>query len=131
MSKFSPGSIPHYFIIKTLGDFVYTNGIQISIFLKNKFILEKAILIVPRIKEVVARITPVLGSVKLDNLRWAFAATLGRFCESIVHFVANDPNKGTNDAISLSSFSSDFLPAFEIMFSNWLTSKESKVYKNR
>jgi hypothetical protein len=72
---------------------------------------------------------PVLGSIKHDNLRWVFAASLGHFSEAIVHYVANEvkqQNPGSA-AFSLSSFSSDFFPAYEILYSNWLQSKETKV----
>mgnify|MGYP001119290431 FL=1 len=55
---FPVGTIPHYFVLKSLGDVAAINPMEI----------------VPSLKEVMARTLPILGNVKKDNLRWVFAA---------------------------------------------------------
>jgi hypothetical protein len=42
---------------------------------------------------VIARILPVLASIKLDNMKWVFATGLGRFCEAILNYSANKQNE--------------------------------------
>eukprot|EP01119_Soliformovum_irregulare_P013154 TRINITY_DN3473_c0_g1_i1.p1 TRINITY_DN3473_c0_g1~~TRINITY_DN3473_c0_g1_i1.p1 ORF type:complete len:1648 (+),score=609.13 TRINITY_DN3473_c0_g1_i1:20-4963(+) len=112
MSRFSPGQLPHYFIMKSLGDFVIANPRDT----------------VPKLKEVFARILPVLASVKQENLKWVFAAGIGHFCDAILTYVANFSDKDPNvPSLSVHAFSSDVFPAYEIMFNNWLLSKEPKV----
>eukprot|EP01117_Protostelium_nocturnum_P011732 TRINITY_DN4276_c0_g1_i1.p1 TRINITY_DN4276_c0_g1~~TRINITY_DN4276_c0_g1_i1.p1 ORF type:complete len:1650 (+),score=410.28 TRINITY_DN4276_c0_g1_i1:183-5132(+) len=110
LSKFQPGIIPHYFIIKTLGDFAVANPLDT----------------VPKMKEIFARILPVLGSVKLENMKWVFASTIGNFCDAVTTYVANI-DRGSNKSIHSYSFSSDVFPAYEILFNNWLQAKEAKV----
>ncbi len=130
---------------------------------------------VPRLKEVFARVLPVLASIKLENMKWVFASgkryisiynqsllhisvstllhsysssrvlwylflvlhyhplhiiiiAIGHFCDAVIHYVANI-DKGSNKTLTTSSFSSEVFPAYEIMFNNWLISKETKVQK--
>ncbi|EFA77696.1 hypothetical protein PPL_12305 [Heterostelium album PN500] len=107
VKRFETGMIPHYFIMKTLGDFIASNPLPT----------------VPRIRDVLSRVLPVLASIKLDNIKWVFAAALGNFSEAIVAYVSNitDPN------LHLYSFSSEFYPAMELIFSKWLSSNHEKV----
>ena len=110
MVRFVPGSVPHYFIMKSLGDLFSANPVDT----------------VPKLKEVIARVLPVLASVKQENMRWVFASGIAHFCESILNYVANIEN-AVDKTITVSTFSSDVFPAYEILFTNWLQSKESKV----
>jgi len=110
LSRFQPGQIPHYFIMKSLGDVVGINAIDT----------------VPRLKEIMARVLPVLSSIKMENIRWVFAAGIGQFCESIIHYVANR-DKAADKSFDTYSFSSDMFPAYEILVNQWLISKEIKV----
>lgn len=73
LERFQPGSVPHYFIIKTIGDHIATNAVKC----------------VPRLKEILARVLPVLGGLKHANLLWVFAAGIGHFCEAILAYCAN------------------------------------------
>lgn len=107
MKRFSPGTVPHYFIMKTLGDFIFANALET----------------VPRLKEVIARVLPVLASIKHENMKWVFASGLGKFCDAILTYVANTKE----NQFTVYSFSSDIYPAYEILFSTWLQSKEPKV----
>eukprot|EP01116_Phalansterium_solitarium_P016259 TRINITY_DN3745_c0_g1_i3.p1 TRINITY_DN3745_c0_g1~~TRINITY_DN3745_c0_g1_i3.p1 ORF type:complete len:1692 (-),score=828.04 TRINITY_DN3745_c0_g1_i3:272-5347(-) len=121
LKRFAPGAVPHYFIITTLGDFVSNN----------------ALAVVPRLKEVLARVLPVLGLVRADPMRAAFAQGLGQFAEAITHYVANigtaaaaaetSAAASASGGLTTASFASDVYPAYEILVSNWLQSKEAKV----
>ena len=51
---------------------------------------------------------------------------LGQFCEAIQTFVANQPKDDPTN-IAATSFSSDIFPAYEIMYTKWLSSGEQKV----
>eukprot|EP01132_Coremiostelium_polycephalum_P004092 gene4092-5120_t len=110
LKRFEPGSIPHYFIMKTLGDFIGSNPIPT----------------VPKIRDILSRVLPVLASIKHDNFKWVFAAALGHFADAIVTYVAN-LDAGSDKTVSLYSFSAEFYPAFELMFSKWLSTNHDKV----
>lgn len=78
----------------------------------------------PKLKEVLARVLPVLASVKQENMKWVFASSVGHFCDAILYFAANTER----GADVIPSFSNAVFPAYEIMFNNWLLSKEPKVF---
>jgi maestro heat-like repeat-containing protein family member 1 len=110
LSQFTPGQVPHYFTIKTMGDLATANGMNV----------------VPLLKEVLARVIPVLGSIKHDNMKWVFASGMARFAEAILLYMQNfevAPDK----SITLETFSSEMYPPYEVMFSNWTKSSEKKV----
>ncbi|EGC31710.1 hypothetical protein DICPUDRAFT_50034 [Dictyostelium purpureum] len=110
LKRFEPGTIPHYFVMKTLGDFIGSNPIPT----------------VPKVREILSRILPVLASIKHDNFKWVFAAALGHFADAIVSYVANI-DAGSDKSLTLYSFSSEFYPALELMFSKWLGTNHEKV----
>eukprot|EP00005_Dracoamoeba_jomungandri_P008470 CAMPEP_0174265646 /NCGR_PEP_ID=MMETSP0439-20130205/27313_1 /TAXON_ID=0 /ORGANISM="Stereomyxa ramosa, Strain Chinc5" /LENGTH=1648 /DNA_ID=CAMNT_0015352207 /DNA_START=52 /DNA_END=4994 /DNA_ORIENTATION=- len=112
MAKFTTGTVPHYFIIKTLGDFALTNPLAV----------------VPHLKSCFARLIPMLGSIKQDNIKWVCASTIAKFCEAIVTFeVDTNHTDMENENLKSKSFSGEILPAFEILFNNWLGSRKQKV----
>ena len=102
LALFPPGSVPHYFVIKTFGDFLPANPLAA----------------VPKVKDVLARVLPVLGSIKAANIKWVFATALGNFCEAMLHYVANieaDPSSaGTAPRLSLADFASEIFPCYEV-----------------
>jgi hypothetical protein len=128
--------VPHYFVLKSMGDVAAINPMEV----------------VPNLKEVMARTLPILGNIKKDNMRWVFAAGMfgsrscsawfqailmmmthhrlhlafGHWCDAVLSYLAN-LDKATDKAISLETFSSEVFPAYEIMFGSWLSSSESKV----
>ena len=81
--------------------------------------------VVPLLRETFARVLPVLASVKQDNRKWVFASGIGYFCDAILAYSAN--HQGKDGALTASSFSSEVFPAFEVMFNQWLDSKEVRV----
>lgn len=122
LKLFSPGTVPHYFVIKTFGDFLPANPLAA----------------VPKLREVLARVLPVLASIKMPNLKWVFATALGNFCDAILHYVANIEDVAAAaaaagstapavPAFTLDSFSSEIFPCYEVLFATWLTDKEAKV----
>jgi len=110
LAQFSPGVLPHYFIVKTFADFVPANPSAT----------------VPKLKDVWARILPVLALVKQSNLRWVFATAMGNFCDAVLHHVASLESESERSN-TLESFASDVFPAFEVLFTVWISSKEEKV----
>lgn len=81
--------------------------------------------VVPLLRETFARVLPVLASVKQDNMKWVFASGIGFFCDAILAYSAN--NAGKEGVPAMTGFSSEVFPAFEVMFSQWLESKEVRV----
>ena len=59
-------------------------------------------------------------------MQWVFATAIGQFCEAAVNYLAN-LDKASDKNITLSTFSSEVYPAFEIFSSNWLNSSSQKV----
>ncbi|GAM28545.1 hypothetical protein SAMD00019534_117210, partial [Acytostelium subglobosum LB1] len=110
IKRFETGSIPHFFIMKTLGDVIGSNPIPT----------------VPRIREVLSRVLPILGSIKHDNIKWVFASALGQFADAIVVYVSNI-DSGSDKSLNLYSFSSEFYPALELMYGKWLSNNQDKV----
>lgn len=68
LTRFQPGTVPHYFVMKTLGDVVSANGTS-----SLCFITLLALDTIPKLKEIMARVLPVLSSVKIESIRWVFA----------------------------------------------------------
>lgn len=60
-------------------------------------------------------------------MKWVFASGLGKFCDAILTYVANTKNS----QFTVYSFSSDIYPAYEILFTTWLQSKEPKVIEEK
>jgi hypothetical protein len=78
------------------------------------------------LKEVLRRVTPVLGMIQLGPMKWATAAAMGRFAEAYAHYTVNaTPEIKAANSISVSEV--DMGSSFEIMFTNWLIFKELKV----
>jgi hypothetical protein len=48
-----------------------------------------AIAAVPKLKVVLARVLPVLASIKQDNMKWVFATSMWKFCDAVVTYVAD------------------------------------------
>lgn len=106
-SRFPPGAVPHYFVIKTLGQLFATHPL----------------VTVHRLKVVLARVLPILSSINKEAMQWVFATAIGQFCAAAMDFVAN---KG-QDVVALDSIASDMFPAYEILFNRWAKSRERRV----
>ncbi|KJE96498.1 hypothetical protein CAOG_06818 [Capsaspora owczarzaki ATCC 30864] len=103
LSKCEPATIPHFYIVKTLGNFASSH----------------AALMVPCLNDVFSRLLPVLGMIKQDNMKLVFSTSIGHFCESIITFVANKTDH-TADNLGQRDFAGQVFTAFEVMFNVWL-----------
>eukprot|EP00049_Salpingoeca_infusionum_P022643 m.7920 g.7920 ORF g.7920 m.7920 type:complete len:1638 (-) comp5302_c0_seq1:139-5052(-) len=107
-----PNTIPHYFVVKTVGDFSKSNPFAV----------------VPELAEIFGRLLTVTGSIRHDNLRWVFADSFARFSEAVLDYVANiESEKATDKTITVSRFSHSVYSAYEILQNVWLQSKEEKL----
>ena len=87
MTKFGAGTVPHFFVVETLGKLASENGtlslwfqIQLQIYIFIFFVVYG---VVPRVKDALTRMLPVMAGIKHDNLKWAFCS-----CESSInHFL--------------------------------------------
>ena len=83
---------------------------------------------VQKLKEVMARMTPVIGNIKKSPMKWVFATAYGRFSESMGHYQANALESGTPQTIQSASFEIHMASAFDVMFNSWMPDeKEAKV----
>lgn len=111
------GELPHYFIVKTLADIAANHPVTF----------------VHKLKEVLARMTPVIGTIKKSPMMWVFATAFGRFSESMGHYTAAHlenaaTNEGNAPVVNAAAFEIHMASAFDVMFTNWLVNaKEAKV----
>lgn len=110
MHLFSPGQIPHYFVVKTMGDVSVANPIRV----------------VPHLRDAIMRMNPLLGSIKHDNLKWVFATAFWQFCEAIQTYIANI-DKGTDKTINAQSFATEFASAYDFFSSKWMATKDKRL----
>ena len=111
LDKMPTAGIPHFFTIQTLGQLASANS-----------------KIVPLVKReaVLGRMLPMMGAVKQDNMKWAFATCVGRLCEAVLNYTG-DRGEAAKHGISRSDFSGEVYSAYDILFNVWINSKESKL----
>eukprot|EP00043_Microstomoeca_roanoka_P008735 m.83875 g.83875 ORF g.83875 m.83875 type:complete len:1641 (-) comp14365_c0_seq1:221-5143(-) len=107
---FTPGVVPHYFVIKTLADFAATN----------------AFAVVPALPEIIGRCLPMLGMIRHDNMRWVFSVAFSKFCDAILNYTANKERAG-DQSITIDRFSEPIYSAFEVLHGVWFNSKEVRL----
>ncbi|KAK2550462.1 Maestro heat-like repeat-containing protein family member 1 [Acropora cervicornis] len=110
LDKLAPGTLPHYFVVKTLASLSTSNCFGV----------------VPFLKDVLGRMLPIMGMAKQDNLRWVIANCIARFCESIIEYVANAENAPYPD-ITFERFHGEISACYDVLFSVWIRSSEAKV----
>lgn len=108
MLHVEPNKIPHFYVFKSLGDLAVANPQHV----------------VPGLKTILGRLLPLLGSVKHDNQRWVFAASFGRFCQAVSLYLADAPD---STAVTKASFHGEALSAMELMFNQWMESKDVRL----
>ena len=108
--KFLPGAIPHFIIIDTLG----------------RMAVSDALIIVPFINDILGRILPLLSEIKQENLRLILSNALEKFCCAIHEYVANI-DQAPDKSIQKDTFTTSVQAAFDVLYSQWLLSKELKV----
>ncbi|XP_034336261.2 maestro heat-like repeat-containing protein family member 1 isoform X2 [Magallana gigas] len=108
--RFQPGTLPHYFVVRTIGNLAQANVYRM----------------VPHLTAVLSTTLPMLGMVKHDNMKWVFSAALSKFSEAIIEYCANI-DKAPDPSITKDRFSQEIGSAFDVLFSSWLQSKEAKL----
>nr|XP_022339324.1 maestro heat-like repeat-containing protein family member 1 isoform X2 [Crassostrea virginica] len=108
--RFQPGTLPHYFVVRTIGNLAQANVYRM----------------VPHLTAVLSTTLPMLGMVKHDNMKWVFSAALSKFSEAIIEYCANI-DKAPDKSITKDRFSQEIGSAFDVLFSTWLQSKEAKL----
>lgn len=109
--KMPVANIPHFFTLQTLGQLASSNC-----------------KIVPLIKQesVFTRMLPMMGAVKQDNIKWAFATCIARLCEAIVNFTG-DKEEAAKAGVFVSDFEGEVFSTYEILFNLWINTKEAKL----
>ncbi|XP_061100289.1 maestro heat-like repeat-containing protein family member 1 isoform X2 [Conger conger] len=110
LSKFQPGVLPHFFVVQTLASLSESNVYGM----------------VPFLNAILGTMLPMLGMAKQDNMKWVFSSALCRFSESILEYLAN-LDKAPDPTVRKDTFSSEIYAAYDILFCNWLQSRESKL----
>ncbi|XP_010785898.1 maestro heat-like repeat-containing protein family member 1 [Notothenia coriiceps] len=110
LSKFQPGLLPHFFVVKTLANLSDSNVYGM----------------VPFLNAILGTMLPMLSMAKQDNMKWVFSSALCHFSDSILEYLAN-LDKAPDPTVRKDTFSSEIYAAFDILFNNWLQSRESKL----
>ncbi|XP_071959367.1 maestro heat-like repeat-containing protein family member 1 [Antedon mediterranea] len=110
LKRFQPGTLPHFFTVQTMANLSTGNPFSF----------------VPFLTAVLGTMLPMLGLAKHDNMKWVFSYALARFCESILHYVANIED-APDQSVRKELYSSQIFSAYEIVYNMWLQSKEAKL----
>uniref|UniRef100_A0A8D0D6V9 Maestro heat-like repeat family member 1 n=1 Tax=Sander lucioperca TaxID=283035 RepID=A0A8D0D6V9_SANLU len=110
LSKFQPGLLPHFFVVQTLANLSDSNVYGM----------------VPFLNAILGTMLPMLSMAKQDNIKWVFSSALCHFSDSILEYLAN-LDKAPDPTVRKDTFSSEIYAAFDILFNNWLQSRESKL----
>eukprot|EP00117_Sycon_ciliatum_P004055 scpid12251/ scgid8580/ HEAT repeat-containing protein 7A len=110
LQHFSPTQTPHFFIIQTVGSLATQNVYSV----------------VPHLKDLMGRMLPMMGAARQDNIRWVFASTIARFCESIIEYLANI-EKAPKKNIKKEDFAGEVFSAYGVIFGAWSQTKELKL----
>ncbi|XP_076592672.1 maestro heat-like repeat-containing protein family member 1 isoform X1 [Chaetodon auriga] len=110
LSKFQPGLLPHFFVVQTLANLSDSNVYGM----------------VPFLNAILGTMLPMLSMAKHDNMKWVFSSALCHFSDSILEYLAN-LDKAPDPTVRKDTFSSEIHAAFDILFNNWLQSRESKL----
>ncbi|XP_030076633.1 maestro heat-like repeat-containing protein family member 1 isoform X2 [Microcaecilia unicolor] len=110
LTKFQPGVLPHYYVMQTLANLSTTNVFGM----------------VPFLNSILCTMLPMLPIAKQDHMKIVFCTSLQNFSESIQEYLAN-LDKAPDPTVRKDTFSSEIFQAFDLLFSNWLQSREIKI----
>ncbi|KAM3873621.1 maestro heat-like repeat-containing protein family member 1 [Diretmus argenteus] len=110
LSKFQPGVLPHFFVVQTLANLSDSNVYGM----------------VPFLNAILGTMLPMLGMAKQDNMKWVFSSALCHFSDGILEYLAN-LDKAPDPTVRKDTFSSEIYAAYDVLFSNWLQSREPKL----
>ncbi|XP_043735506.1 maestro heat-like repeat-containing protein family member 1 isoform X4 [Cervus elaphus] len=110
LSKFQPGLLPHPCTVHTLA----------SLSISNVFGM------VPFLTSILSTMLPMLGAAKHDSMKVVFCCALQRFSESTLEYLAN-LDQAPDPTVRKDAFASDIFGAYDILFHQWLQSREAKL----
>ncbi|KAH1014351.1 hypothetical protein HUJ04_003198 [Dendroctonus ponderosae] len=110
LENLQAGVVPHYTIPHTMGALANTNPFGL----------------IPYLKDILNIILPLLGGLKSDHLRQAFAFAIQHFCEGLVEYVSN-ADQVPDPTITTETFKVELGMAYDVLFASWLLSKDPKV----
>ncbi|XP_040117477.1 maestro heat-like repeat-containing protein family member 1 isoform X3 [Oryx dammah] len=110
LSKFQPGLLPHPCTVHTLA----------SLSVSNVFGM------VPFLTSILSTMLPMLGAAKHDSMKVVFCCALQRFSESTLEYLAN-LDQAPDPTVRKDAFASDISGAYDILFHQWLQSREAKL----
>nr|XP_033790369.1 maestro heat-like repeat-containing protein family member 1 isoform X2 [Geotrypetes seraphini] len=110
LTKFQPGVLPQYYVMQTLANLSTTSVFGM----------------VPFLNSILCTLLPMLGLAKQDQMKIVFSTALQNFSESIQEYLAN-LDKAPDPTVRKDTFSNEIFQAFDLLFSNWLQSREIKV----
>ncbi|KAJ3597626.1 hypothetical protein NHX12_001144, partial [Muraenolepis orangiensis] len=110
LTKFQPGILPHFFVVKTLANLSDSNVYGM----------------VPFLNAILGTMLPMLSMARHDNMKWVFSSALSHFSDGILEYLAN-LDKAPDPTVRKDTFSSEIYAAYEILFSSWLQSREAKL----
>ncbi|XP_047641436.1 maestro heat-like repeat-containing protein family member 1 isoform X3 [Phacochoerus africanus] len=110
LSKFQPGLLPHYFVVQTLANLSVSNAFGT----------------VPFLTSILSTMLPMLSLAKHDSMRVVFCFALQRFSESTLEYLAN-LDQAPDPTVRKDAFATDTLSAYDILFHQWLQSREAKL----
>ncbi|XP_068839367.1 maestro heat-like repeat-containing protein family member 1 isoform X2 [Capricornis sumatraensis] len=110
LSKFQPGLLPHPCTMHTLA----------SLSVSNVFGM------VPFLTSILSTMLPMLGAAKHDSMKVVFCCALQRFSESTLEYLAN-LDQAPDPTVRKDAFASDISGAYDILFHQWLQSREAKL----
>ncbi|KAJ8930968.1 hypothetical protein NQ314_016182 [Rhamnusium bicolor] len=113
LQKLHAGVIPHYMIPHTLGALANANAHGV----------------VPYLKTIFNIILPLLGGLKSDPLKQAFSYALGSFCDALTEYVSNT-DQVPDSTIAIENFYVEIGMAYDVLFTSWLHSRETKVIQS-
>ena len=106
--KLDPGSLPHYFTLKTLGTLATLHAQESC----------------PKLKRILGLLLPMFGMVKLDNMKFVFATTIAEFCSAIHEAVSTEPEKLADFKTEIEA---EILSCFDVIFNVWIAVKDQRV----
>ncbi len=108
--KLNPGGLPHFFTISTLGSLAQSHSLDM----------------VPYLKNVLGIMTGGMKIIRKDNLKFAYASAFSNFAEAIQEYLSN-LEAAPDPTITAEEFCSELDTAHDVMFSQWLSSRDVKV----
>lgn len=105
-----PGVLPHYFVVRTLANLSVSNVFGT----------------VPFLTSILGTMLPMLAAAKHDTMRGVFCYALQHFSESTLEYLAN-LDQAPDPTVRKDAFASDISSAYDILFHQWLPSREAKL----